>query len=103
TAMNPQVIPNITPSHSGPTKPELDSAGEQHTSSRRNMAVGLERSIVLKSHDLMWEWTLFVNLFPDAITLSEAVRRCWKDARRELGFPNFADSTPASNDQVSDP
>ena len=67
------------------------------------MAVGLERSIVLKSRDLMWEWTLFVNPFPDAITLSEAVRRCWKDARRELGFPNFADANPASNDQVSYP
>ena len=103
TALNPLVTPTITLSHSGPTTPELDSAGEQHTSSRRNMAVGLERSIVLKSRDLMWEWTLFVNPFPDAITLSEAVRQCWKDARRELGFPNFADANPASNDQVSYP
>ena len=67
------------------------------------MATGLECSIVLKARDLMWEWTIFVNPFPDAITLTKAVRTCWKDARRELGFPNFADGTPASNDQVSYP
>jgi len=81
--------------------PEFDSVGEQHTSSRRNMATGLECSIVLKAHDLMWEWTIFANQFPDAITLTEVVRRCWKNALRELGIPNFADATPASNDQVS--
>jgi len=67
------------------------------------MATGLARSIVLKARDLMWEWTIFVNPFPDAITLTEAVRTCWIDARRELGFPNLADATPASNDQVSYP
>jgi len=67
------------------------------------MAIGLKRSIVLKARDLMWEWTIFVNLFPDAITLTEVVRRCWKDARRELGFANFADATLASNDQLSYP
>jgi len=67
------------------------------------MAPGLELSIVLKARDLMWKWTIFVNPFPDAITPTEAVRMCWKDARRELGFPNFADATPASNDQVSYP
>ena len=67
------------------------------------MATGLERSIVLKARDLMREWAIFVNPFPDAITLTEAVHTCWKDARRELGFPNFADATPASNDQASYP
>ena len=103
TALNPLETQAITLSHSGPSTPELDSVGQQHTSSRRNMATGLERSIVLKAHDLMWEWTIFVNPFPDAIALNEAVRRCWKDARRELGFPNFADATPASSDQVSYP
>jgi len=103
TILGPLETPAITPSHSGPTTPELDNAGEQHTRSRRNMATGLERRIVLKARDLMWDWTIFVNPFPDAITLNEAVRRCWKDACRELGFPNFADATPASNDQVSYP
>jgi len=103
TALGLLEPPAITPSNSGPTTPELDSVGEQHTSSRRNMATGLERSIVLKARDLMWEWTIFVNPFPDAITLTEAVPMCWKDARRELGFPNFANATPASNDQVSYP
>jgi len=67
------------------------------------MATGLERWIVLKARDLMWEWTIVVNPFQDAIPLTKAVRTCWKDARRELGFPNFADATPASNDQVSYP
>ena len=67
------------------------------------MATGLERSIVLKARDLMWEWTIFVNPFPDAITLTEAVRTCWKYVRRELGFPNFGDTTPAANDEVSYP
>ena len=71
TALCPLETPAITPSNSGPTTPELDSLGEQHTSSRRNMATGLERSIVLKAADLMWEWTIFVNPFPDAITLTE--------------------------------
>jgi len=64
------------------------------------MATGLERSIVLKARDLMWEWTIFVNPFPDAIAITKAVRRCWKDARRELSFPNFAYAALASNDQV---
>jgi len=83
--------------------PELDSVGEQHTSSRLNIATGLEGSIVLTAYHQMWVWTLFVYLFSDAITLTEAVRRCLKDAWTELGFPNFADATPASNDQVSYP
>jgi len=64
------------------------------------MAVGLEHSIVLIARDPMWDWTMFVNPFPDVITLNTAVGRCWKDARRELGFHNFADATPASSDLV---
>ena len=69
------------------------------------MATGLERSIVLKAYDLMWEWTIFVNPFPDAITLTEAVRRCWKNAQKDLalGFPTFANAAPPSNDHVSYP
>jgi len=96
TVLCPLETPAITPSQSGSTTPELDSVGEQHTSSRQNMATGLKRSIVLKARDLMWEWTIFVNLFPDAITLTEA-------GHRELGFANWADATPASNDQLSYP
>ena len=67
------------------------------------MATGLARTIVLKAHDLMWEQPIFVNLFPDAMSLTEAVRRCRKDALRQLGFRNFADATQASNDPVSYP
>ena len=55
TALGLLETPAITPSNSGPTMPELDSVGEQLTSSRRNIATGLERSIVLKACDLMWE------------------------------------------------
>jgi len=67
------------------------------------MATVLECSIVLKTRDLMWEWTIFVNPFPDAIALTNTVRTSGKDARRELGFPNLADATQASNDQVCYP
>jgi len=83
--------------------PELNSVDEQHPSSRRDITTGLERSILLKAHDLMWEWTIFVNQFPDAITLTKGVYRCWKDAERELGFPNFSHATLASNDHISYP
>jgi len=101
--LNRLETPAITPSHSDPTAPQMHSAGGQQTSSRRNMAVGLKRSIVLKARNLIWDWTMFVNLFPDVITLNEAFGRCWKDAQRELGFPNFADATPASSDLVCCP
>jgi len=67
------------------------------------MATGLERSILARAGDLMWEWTIFVNSFPDPITLTEEVRTCWSQARTQLGFPDFTDTTPASNDQVSYP
>jgi len=45
-------MPMITPSHSDPTVRELDSGGQQ-ASSRRNMATGLERTILAGSRDLM--------------------------------------------------
>jgi len=101
--LNSLATPAITPSHSEPTTPELESGGGERPSSRRNMAIGLERSILAKACSLMWDWTIFVNPFPDPITLTEEVHRCWNDARRELGFPNFADATPHSNDQASYP
>jgi len=65
------------------------------------MATGLERSILAIARDLMWDWTIFVNPFPDPITLTEEVRTCWSEARTQFGFPHSADATPASNDQVS--
>lgn len=98
--LNQLATPAITSSHSDQI-PELDSRGGERTSSRRNMAVGLERSILAKACSLMWDWAMFVNPFPDPITLTEEVRRCWNDARNELAFPNFADATLVSNDQVS--
>ena len=67
------------------------------------MAVGLERSILVKAHDLMWDWTIFVNSFPDPITLMEEVRRCWRDARGKLGFPDFGDASLPSIEQVRYP
>jgi len=68
--------PAITPSQLDPTTPEIHRPGGQQTSSRRNMAIGLECSIVLKAHDLMWDWMIFVNPFPEVITMNEAVGRC---------------------------
>jgi len=67
------------------------------------MATGLERSILARAHDLMCDWTIFVNPFPDPITLPEEVRTYWSEAQTQLGFPDFADASPASNDQESYP
>jgi len=64
------------------------------------MATGLDRTIQARSRDLMWDWPIFVNTFPDPITLTEEVGTCWSDARTKLGFPDFADPTPPSNHQL---
>jgi len=74
--LNSLAIPAITPSHSEPTTPELESGGGERPSSRRNMAIGLERIILAEASSLMWDWTIFVNPFPDRITLTAEVRRC---------------------------
>ena len=79
--------------------PELDNASGQRTS-RRNMAVGLERSILVKAHDQMWDSIIFVNPYPDLITVTPEVRRCWRDAWTELSFPDFGDAILPSIDQV---
>jgi len=67
------------------------------------MATGLELSILSRAHDLMGDWTIFVNPFLNPITLTEEVRTCWSEARTQLGFPDFGGATPASNDQLSYP
>jgi len=103
TVLNPLATPAITPSHPDPTMLELDSGGGQQASSRRNMATGLAHSILARARKLMCDWNIFVNPFPATITLTEEVCTCWSEARTQLGFTNFADATPASNDQVSDP
>ena len=82
---------------------EFDNGSGQRTRTRRNVAVGLERSILDKVRDLMWDWTIFVNPFPDPITLTEGVRKCWKHAQNELDFPDFADATLPSTEQVRYP
>ena len=82
---------------------EFNDGSGQRTGSRRNVAVGLERSILVKAPDLMWDWTIFVNPFPDPITLMEEVRRCLRDARSELGFPDFGDASLPSIEQVRYP
>jgi len=102
TDFNPLAMPVITPTHSDPTMRKLDCGGHQ-ASSRRNMATRLKRTILARSRDLMWDWTIFINPFPDPITLTAKVRTCCSDARTKLGFPDFADATPPSNDQTSYP
>jgi len=54
TDLNPPAMPVITPSHPDATVGELDSGGQQ-ASSRRNMATGLECTILARSRDLMWD------------------------------------------------
>jgi len=98
TVLNLLATPAITSSHPDPTMLELNSGGGQQASSRRNMATGLERSILARACDLMWEGMIFVNRFPDPITLTEEVRTSWSEAWTQLGFPDFADASPASND-----
>jgi len=88
TDLNPLALPVITSCHSDPTVRELDSGGQQ-ASSRRNMATRLERTILGRSRDLMWDWTIFINPFPDPITLTEEVCTCWSDARTKSGFPTL--------------
>ena len=102
TVLNLLEMPAITPSQPDQTMPELDSR-EQQASSRRNMATGLECTILAKARDMIWDWMIFVNPFLDPITLTEEVCTCWSNAQTELGFPDFADATQPSNDQVSYP
>jgi len=83
TVLNLPATPAITPSHSDPTMLELDSGGGQQASSRRNMATALARSILARARDLMWDWMIFVNPFPDPITLTEEVRTSWSEARTQ--------------------
>jgi len=67
------------------------------------VAVGLERSILVKARDLMWDWTIFMNPCPDPITLTEEVHRCWRDPPSEMRFPDFGDATLPSIEQVCYP
>ena len=53
TVLDPLAILVITANHSEPTTLEPDSEGIQQTSSRQNMTVGLERSILAKARDLI--------------------------------------------------
>ena len=92
-ALNPLAKPVLTQTQSDPTMREFDNGSRQRTSSRQNLAVGLERSILVKARDLMWDWTIFVNPLLNPTTLTEEVRRCWRDAQSELGFPDFGDTS----------
>jgi len=101
TVLNPLTTLAITPSHPDPTMLELDSGGGHQASSRRNMATGLECSMLARARDLMWDWMIVVNPFLNPITLTEEDRTCWSDTRTQLWFPEFADASPPSTDQVS--
>ena len=81
TTLNPLATPVLTQTPTDTRMREFDDGSGQRTSSRRNVALGLERSILVKARDLIWDWGLFLNPFPDAITPTEEVRRCWRDAR----------------------
>jgi len=101
TVSNVPVTAIPTPTHSGRATPEFDGTGLHVTRSRRNTAVGIELIIQTKAKEIIWDWTLFTNPFPDPITLTGVVADCWSDARLALGFEDFDDATPDSIDQVS--
>jgi len=63
--------PVITQRQYDPTVREFDNGGGQRTSSRWNIAEGLECSTRVKARDLMWAGIIFKNLYPDPITLTE--------------------------------
>ena len=52
-ALNPLATPVLTQTQSNLTMREFDDGSGQRTSSRRNVAVGGERSILVKARDLM--------------------------------------------------
>ena len=74
-AVNTFATPVLTQRQWDPRMRQLDNGSGQRTS-RWNEAVGQERSILVKARDLMWDWTIFVNLLPDHINLTEEVRQC---------------------------
>ena len=58
----------IIPTPAGPIPAAIQHeqpAGSQLIRRRRNNAVGIELTIQNKACELMWDWTLFVNPFPD--------------------------------------
>ena len=52
-ALNPLATPVLTQTQSDPTMREFDDGSGQRTSSRRNVAIGRERSILVNARDLM--------------------------------------------------
>ena len=65
TVWNPLATQVSTQTQLDSTMGEFDNGSGQWTSSRWNVAVGLEHSILVKACNLMWDWTIFVNPFPD--------------------------------------
>jgi hypothetical protein len=95
---------NIIPTPAGPFRAAIQDEqppSSQLTVSRRNIAVGIELTIQSKAKELMWDWVLFVDPFPDPIRLTDQVHQCWSDARRKLGLLDFPDATTHSSNQVS--
>ena len=66
---------SIIPTPTGPI-PVTTQHEQPAIGSRRNNTVGIELTIQNKARELMWDWTLFVNPFPDPITLTEKVHQC---------------------------
>ncbi|KAG0123719.1 hypothetical protein HOY82DRAFT_544085 [Tuber indicum] len=93
---------NIIPTPAGPFRAAVrdeQPPSSQLTGSRRNIAVAIELTIQSKAKELMWDWVLFVDPFPDPIRLTDQVHRCWSDARRKLDLHDFPDATTHSSNQ----
>ena len=102
-ALNPLATPVLTNTQSNSRTEEFDNGSGKQISRWQNVAVELERRILVKACNLWWDWKIFVNPFPDPITLTEEVRRCWRDAQTESGFPDFGDATLPSIEQIHYP
>ena len=53
--------------------------------SESNAVSGLELAVLQNAEQLMYQRTLFVNAFPDIITLNMWVREVWEEAEGVLG------------------
>jgi len=65
-----------------------------------NVVSGLELAVLQNAEQLMYQRTLFVNAFPDIMTLNTWVREVWEEAEGVLGR---AEQSSKSRKEVKKP
>src|SRR5207237_8852616 len=98
------VVSIMAPTRAGPvtaTMQQGQSTSSNLIGSQGNNAVGIELTVQSKAGELMRDWALFVDPFPDLITLTEEFHQCWSDAWNKLGLLEFPDAASHSRGQVS--